>query len=64
MRFLFQNVLNPKLSVLVIPQEALENLKEAIELYIENAKVLGIFDHFSASIQSLNEFTSNIGVVV
>ena len=25
-------------------EEALENLKEAVELYIENAKELGIFD--------------------
>ena len=31
------------------PKEALENLKEAVELYIENAKALGIFDDFSAS---------------
>ena len=28
------------------PQEALENLKEAVELYIENAKTLGILEHF------------------
>lgn len=46
------------------PQEALENLKEAVELYIENAKALGIFDDFLASIKSSNKFTSNIGVVV
>lgn len=46
------------------PQEALENLKEAVELYIENAKILGILDDFTASIQSSNKFTSNIGVAV
>ena len=46
------------------PQEALENLKEAVELYIENAKILGILDDFTASIESSNKFTSNIGVVV
>ena len=46
------------------PQEALENLKEAVELYIENAKALGILDDFTASIQSSNKFTSNIGVAV
>ena len=34
------------------PHEALENLKEAVKLYIENARALGIFDNFSASIQS------------
>ena len=46
------------------PQEALENLKEAVELYIENARVLGILDDFTPSIQSSNKFTSNIGVAV
>ncbi|MCD4765958.1 MAG: type II toxin-antitoxin system HicB family antitoxin [Methanosarcinales archaeon] len=46
------------------PQEALENLKEAVELYIENAKILGILDDFTASIESSNKFTSNIGVAV
>jgi len=46
------------------PQEALENLKEAVELYIENAKILGILDDFTASIQTSNKFTSNIGIVV
>lgn len=45
-------------------QEALENLKEAVELYIGNAKALGIFDDLSASVQSSNKFTSNIRVVV
>jgi len=29
------------------PQEAFENLKEAVELYIENAKTLGILEHFT-----------------
>ena len=46
------------------PQEALENLKEAVELFIGNAKALGIFDDFSVSVQSSNKFTSNIGIVV
>ncbi len=46
------------------PQEALENLKEAVDLYIENAKILGILDDFTASIESSNKFTSNIGVAV
>lgn len=31
-------------------QEALENLKEAVELYVENAKSLGILDDFTVSI--------------
>ena len=46
------------------PQEALENLKEAVELYIENAKALGILDDFVPSLYSSNKFTSNIGVAV
>ena len=46
------------------PQEALENLKEAVDLYIENAKILGILEDFTASIESSNKFTSNIGVAV
>jgi len=29
------------------PQETLENLKEAVDLYIENAKILGIMDDFT-----------------
>jgi len=39
-------------------------LKEAVELYIENAKTLGILEHFTASIESSNKFTSNIGIAV
>ncbi len=46
------------------PEEALENLKEAVELYIENAKALGILNDFVASLQSTNKFTSTIGVAV
>ena len=46
------------------PEEALENLKEAVELYIENARILGILDDFTPSIQSSNKFTSNIDVAV
>jgi predicted RNase H-like HicB family nuclease len=46
------------------PQEALENLKEAVELYLENAKALGILNDFAASLQSPNKFTSTIGVAV
>ena len=46
------------------PEEAIENLKEAVELYIENAKALGILNDFSASLYSPNKFTSTIGVAV
>lgn len=46
------------------PQEALDNLKEAVELYLENARAVGIMDDFTASLESLNRFTSNLGVTV
>jgi predicted RNase H-like HicB family nuclease len=46
------------------PEEAIENLKEAVELYIENAKALGILNDFAASLHSPNKFTSTIGVAV
>jgi predicted RNase H-like HicB family nuclease len=46
------------------PEEALENLKEAVELYLENAKALGILNDFDASLHSPNKFTSTIGVAV
>ena len=35
------------------PQEALENLREAVELYVENARALGILDDFVSSITSM-----------
>lgn len=44
------------------PLEALENLKEAVELYLENAKALGILDDFAPSLTSPAKFTSTIGV--
>jgi predicted RNase H-like HicB family nuclease len=40
------------------PEEALENLKEAVKLYLENAKALGILNDFAASLHSPNKFTS------
>lgn len=46
------------------PEEALLNLKEAVELYLENAKALGILNDFAASLHFPNKFTSTIGVVV
>ncbi|PWB55169.1 MAG: HicB family protein [Candidatus Methanoperedenaceae archaeon] len=46
------------------PEEALLNLKEAVELYLENAKTLGILNDFAASLHSQNKFTSTIGVAM
>ena len=35
------------------PQESLENLREAVELYVENARALGILDDFAPSRASM-----------
>ncbi|MHA1244892.1 MAG: type II toxin-antitoxin system HicB family antitoxin [Candidatus Heimdallarchaeota archaeon] len=42
------------------PQEALENLKEAIELWLENAKELGFLDDYSPMFSAKQKFTSQI----
>ena len=44
------------------PEEALNNLKEAVELYLENAKELGLMDDVEAAILSPHKFTSMIEV--
>lgn len=42
------------------PQEALVNLEEAIDLWLANAKELGILSDFSLSLTSSLKFTSTI----
>jgi len=42
------------------PQEALENLKEAIELWLENARELGFLEDYSPIFSSKQKFTSQI----
>ena len=42
------------------PQEALENLREAIELWLENAKELGLLDDYSPIFTTKQKFTSQI----
>ena len=44
------------------PQEALDNIQEAIELYLENARVLGIIQDLEPSLTSRHTFTSVIEV--
>jgi len=44
------------------PQEALDNIQEAIELYLENARVLGIIEDLEPSLTSRHKFTSVIEV--
>ena len=46
------------------PQEALANLKEAVELWLKNAKVLGILEDFSTIIKSPQKFTSTIEIEI
>ncbi len=44
------------------PQEALDNIQEAIELYLENARVLGIIKDLEPALTSRHKFTSIIEV--
>ena len=44
------------------PEEALDNVREAIELYIENAKELGILQDLEPILTSRHKFTSVIEV--
>ena len=42
------------------PEEALTNLKEAIELWIENTKELGLLEDYIPALTSKTRFTSSI----
>lgn len=44
------------------PQEALDNIQEAIELYLENARVLGTIVDLEPSLTSRHTFTSVVEV--
>lgn len=44
------------------PSEALENLREAIDLWLKNAEYLGLLDDIEPSITSSEKFTSVIEV--
>jgi predicted RNase H-like HicB family nuclease len=44
------------------PDEALAMLKEAVELYLENARALGTWDDVKAAIGSKVRFTTTIEV--
>lgn len=45
-------------------QEARLNLKEAIELYIENAKLLDMYDDIKQSLFSMEKYTSTLALSV
>lgn len=42
--------------------EAMENLKEAVELYLENAEVLGLMGDIEESLTTKEKFTSHVEV--
>ena len=44
------------------PEEALSNLKEAVELYLDNAKELGLIADVETALTSYCKFTSIIEV--
>lgn len=44
------------------PQEAKVNLKEAVELFLENAKELGLIEDILPSLVTENKFTSQLEV--
>jgi len=44
------------------PKEALGNLKEAVELYLDNAKELGLIADVETALMSPHKFTSIIEV--
>jgi predicted RNase H-like HicB family nuclease len=44
------------------PQEAKKNLMEAVELYLENARLLGILEDVSQALTTENKFSSSFEV--
>ncbi|MBS3948529.1 MAG: type II toxin-antitoxin system HicB family antitoxin [Dethiobacter sp.] len=44
--------------------EAVENLKEAVELYLENAKVLGLMEDFEESLTAKEKFISHAEITL
>lgn len=45
-------------------EEAIENLKEAVQLYLENALELGLMDDLKESITSKDKFTAHLEAVL
>ncbi|MBI5376600.1 MAG: type II toxin-antitoxin system HicB family antitoxin [Candidatus Schekmanbacteria bacterium] len=44
------------------PREALSNLKEAVELYIDNAKAIGLLKEIKATLKTKEKYTSTFEV--
>jgi len=45
-------------------EEALKNLREAVELYLENAKELGMLEDIEIQLESTERFTSSFEIAV
>jgi predicted RNase H-like HicB family nuclease len=45
-------------------EESVENLKEAVELYIENAKELNLMEDIEESLTAKEKFTGNFEVAI
>jgi predicted RNase H-like HicB family nuclease len=45
-------------------EEAVNNLKEAVELYIENAKELNLLEDVEESLTTKEKFTANFELVI
>lgn len=43
--------------------EAIKNLKEAVELYIENAEILGMMDDIEESLTTKEKFNTHVEVI-
>jgi len=46
------------------PAEALANLREAIELYLENARELGMLDEMAAALATDEKYTTSLEVTL
>ena len=46
------------------PTEALANLREAIELYLENARELGMLDEMAAALATDEKYTTSLEVTL
>jgi len=45
-------------------EEAVSNLKEAVDLYLENAKELGLMDDIEESLTAKEKYTAHLEVTV
>ena len=44
--------------------ESIENLREAVELYLENAKELGIIEDLEESLTSKEKYTTHLEAII